>query len=421
MLLKNRIFCGVGGSIEWFDFALYGFFAPIFSEIFFLHSYKNKLIALIAAYLIFAVGFAARPLGGLIFGYLGDKYGRLIPLRITPLSITFFTALMAFLPTYKSIGDTAVVLLIFTRILQGILLGGEFAGNIVYLCESSSQWKYFWGSIGSCTGSFGIILASITASLFYFIFLHSFMYEYGWRIAFLCSIPLGVIAFFIRLKMLESPEFLAKPSYKNPINESVKHHKKLLFSCVGIIYLHATSFYFVFIFLPVFLNKIRHLQESAALLHNTIFLLIHLCLIPVFGFIVNIVGGLKSQIAIGLLFLFLSVPTFYFVAYGTEIQIFASIFILSIMTAINAAIIPGLLSSLIPTEIRYTLLALSFNIGFGIFGGTTPLIALFLLDKSGKMLLPGVYLAIVALVTLVVSNMAKIREKAYEIRKLSIT
>lgn len=421
MLSKNRMFCGLGSSIEWFDFALYGFFGPLFSKLFFSHAHENKWFALTVTYLIFAAGFAARPVGGLIFGYLGDKYGRLVSLRITPLLITFFTTLMAFLPTYQAVGRTAVMLLIVTRIFQGILLGGEFTGNIVYLCESSLRWKYLWGSIGSCTGSFGIILASITVSVFYFLFPYSFMYEYGWRIAFLCSIPLGVITFYVRLKILESPEFKADDSYENPIREGVLYYKKLLILCVGIVYLHATSFYFVFIFLPVFLNKIRHLQESATLLHNTLFLIIHLCFIPLFGFIVNLIGGFKSQIAIGLLFVFLSMPIFYFIAYGTESQVVISLFVFSVMTAINAAIIPGLLSSLIPTKIRYTLFALSFNIGFGIFGGMTPFVGLFLTNTSGKILLPGVYLTIVALVTLIVSYMAMKAGNFYEIRKLPVT
>jgi len=419
MLLKNRLFCGLGSSIEWFDFALYGFFGSIFAEKFFPPTYGHKWVALMVTYLIFAVGYVARPLGGLIFGYLGDKYGRLFSLRITPLLITLFTTLMAFLPTYHSIGEMAIVILIVIRIFQGLLLGGEFAGNIVYLCESSTKWKYFWGSIGSCTGSFGIILASLIASFFYFLFSHSFMYDYGWRIAFLCSLPLGIISFYARLRMLESPEFKAQPSSKNPIIESALRYKWLLFLCIGLVYLHATSFYFVFIFLPVFLNKFRHLPESAALLHNSLFLIIHLGFIPIFGVIVNLMGGLRSQITIALAFLFFSIPIFYWVAYGTPNQIIISLFLFSVMTAVNAGIIPGLISSLIPTEVRYTVLALAFNIGFGVFGGITPFIGIYLVKTSGNILLPGVYLTMVALVTFVVSVMAIKQRKAHEIRKLS--
>lgn len=143
MLVKNRLLCGLGSSIEWFDFALYGFFSPIFSEIFFSHRHENNWITLMMTYLIFAAGFSARPLGGLIFGYIGDKYGRLVSLKITPLFIAFFTASMALLPTYQSIGYTALILLTIIRILQGVLLGGEFSGNMVYLCEFSTRWKYF--------------------------------------------------------------------------------------------------------------------------------------------------------------------------------------------------------------------------------------------------------------------------------------
>lgn len=420
MLIKNRIFCSLGSVFEWFDFALYGFLGPIFAQVFFSHVHKDAWVALMHVYLIFAIGFAARPLGGLIFGYLGDRYGRIFALKITPLSMTVCTTFMALLPTYKFAGNTAVVLLIVTRISQGIVLGGEFAGNIVYLYESSYGWKYFWSSIGSCSGSLGIILASIIASLFYSLFSHAFMYTYGWRLAFLCVIPLGIVAFYARLKIPDSLKFKGCFSQKNPMRESIFRHRTRLFLCVGIVYLHATSFYFVFVFLPVFFNKIRHLQESAALVHNTLFLVIHLCFIPIFGFIVNLAGGLRSQFTISLLFLFLSLPIFCLIAYGTSTQIMIGLLLFSVMTAINAAIIPGLLSSLIPMKIRYTIFALSFNIGFGIFGGITPFIGLFLIRKSGRIWMPSVYLTLAALITLFVSYIAIKMEGTDEIRKIRI-
>lgn len=418
MLLKDRIFSGLGSSLEWFDFALYGFFGPIFSEIFFSPASQVRWLSLMATYAIFAIGFAARPIGALIFGYLGDKYGRTFPLRITPLLITLTTVIIAFLPTYKTLGDTAVLLLVITRVAQGILLGGEFAGNIVYLCESSIKWRYFWGSIGSCTGSFGIILASTVATTFYNLFSQRFMYDYGWRIAFLLSVPLGIIAFIIRLNLSESPEYYAGAAKQNPIIESFKHHKKTLLTCLGLIYLHATSFYFVFMFLPIFLNQVRQLKESAALLNNTAFLILHLCFIPLFGLIIKRMGGLKSMTYIALLFSISIIPIFYFLAFGSKNEIFVSLLLLSIMTAINAAIIPGLLSEIIPNKVRYTILALVFNVGFGVFGGITPFLGLLLVDKTRSIMAPGIYLTITAIVTFIISATLIRVEKNHEIREV---
>ena len=233
------------------------------------------------------------------------------------------------------------------------------------------------------------------------------MYEYGWRIAFLLSLPLGIFAFFIRLKMSESPEFTNSNADKNPIIESFKKYKLTLLTCLGVIYLHATSFYFTFMFIPVFLTKVRHLKESAALIHNTGFLLLHLCLIPLFGLIVNRIGGIKSLRYISTTFLILSIPSFYLISHGDKNSIITGFLLLSIMTAINAAIIPGLLTELIPEKVRYTILASVFNIGFGIFGGLTPVICLLFINKINYTILPGIYLMFVSGITLFTSYVLK--------------
>lgn len=350
---------------------------------------------------LFAIGFLTRPIGAVIFGYFGDKYGRILPLKITPLLITFCTATIAFLPDYTSVGVFSIVFLIIIRIIQGILLGGEYAGNMVYLCEYSPRWKYFWGSLASCTGSLGIILASSVASLLYSMFNYKFMYHYGWRIAFLISLPMGILIFLIRRKMPESPEFIFIPN-ANPILEVLKKYKMTVCFGLGLIYLHATSFYFVFMFLPVFLNQARHLPEGVAFIHNTWFLIIHLLLIPIFGWGVNLIGGIKSCVFIASLFLLFSYPIFNFLNYGNCSMVIICLIALSVMTAINAAVIPGLITELTTPSVRFTILALVFNIGFGIFGGLTPVISLLLAKKSHVILFPGLYLSCSALVTLIV-------------------
>ncbi len=417
MLLKNRVFSGLGSTLEWFDFALYGFFGSTFSKIFFPEIGKSAWLSLVTTYAIFSVGFAARPVGSLIFGYIGDKYGRLFALRLTPILITLTTVAMGLLPTYNSIGGYAILFLLITRIVQGILLGGEFGGNIVYLCESSTKWKYFWGSIGSCSGSLGIILASGVASIFYAYFSPEFMFSYGWRIAFLLSIPLGVIATIMRFSMSESPEFHLDKSF-NPLMTSLKYHKKTFFYCLGLIYLHATSFYFVFMFLPVFLIQIRHLPESAALLNNTGFLILHLLLIPVFGVIVNFTNGFKSIMTISLIFILTTLPIFYWIAYGSANQLLLSLFIFSITTSFNAAVIPGLLSQLIISKVRYTILSFVFNVGFGVFGGIMPFLGLLIIEKTGNIMSPAIYLTFVSFVTFLVGYYFLSSRRCYEIRQI---
>jgi MHS family proline/betaine transporter-like MFS transporter len=416
MLLKNKVFSSLGSSLEWFDFALYGFLGPIISQIFFAQNQNSKWSNLIITYAIFAVGYLARPMGALIFGYLGDRYGRLFSLRLTPIFITLTTIIISALPTYHQIGTSAIYLLLLTRIAQGIFLGGEFAGNIVYLCESSNKWTYFWGSIGSCTGSLGIMMASALASLFYSLFSKSFMLIYGWRLAFLLSIPFGVICLVIRLKMHENPIYSPKKNGKNPILIVIKQHKKLMALCLGLIYLHAASYYFVFMFLPITLTHVKHIAENASLINNTIFLLIHLVSIPIFGLLVNYIGGVKSLIFIACVFMLTIIPSFYLINYGDHSISYLSILFLSLATAFNAAVIPGLLSKLIPIQVRYTILAIAFNAGFGLFGGTMPVLGMLLINKTNDIISPAFYIAFAALVTLISAYLVVKNKENYAVR-----
>ena len=400
MSLNNRIFSSLGSSIEWFDFGIYGFFGPIFSNLFFSNAHNNEWESLLITYAIFAAGFASRPLGAMIFGYLGDLMGRVYVLRLTPILITLTTFLMAILPTYKTIGIFAPLFLLITRIAQGIFLGGEFSGNIVYLCESSTKWRFFWGSIGSFTAGLGMFLASATASLFYLMFSKSFMLAYGWRIAFLISIPIGILCFILRLNIKENDIFYNTTKVKNPLLSVFRSHKKTLFTCLGLIYLHATSYYFVFMFLPIALAKLQHIPVAASMTKNTGFMLFHICLIPVWGIIINYFGGLKSLKYIAALFFVCIVPIGFLISLQIHWLLILSVFALSMGTAFNAAVVPGLISKEIPTNIRYTILAIAFNIGFGIFGGTTPVICLLITNRTGDILYPTIYIAFAALITL---------------------
>lgn len=418
--IKNTLASAVGSSLEWFDFALYGFLGPILAQVFFSNEHSS-VVALVSTYGVFALGFAARPIGGLIFGYIGDKYGRSRSLKLTPIFITLMTGLMAFIPSYQSVGDWSVIFLIALRLLQGIFLGGEFAGNLVYLCETAFKWRYLFGSLGSCTGSFGIILASGIAAVFYNVFDNTFLITWGWRLAFLLAVPIGLIIIVMRAKLSESNEYQAyletnKIYSKKTFTKTLVSHKKLVVLCIGIVLMHATSFYFVFVFTPVFLSKIRHIHDLSAMIHNTWFLLLHLSAIPVLGLLVNSIGGRKSLVLISTLFVVFSWYLFHQIAYGSEGKIIISLVIFSLMTAINAAIIPGLLAEIIPVSIRYSILAFSFNISFGIFGGITPYLNLLLIHVFDDRLFPGYYLTGCSFITWVLALYLVRKGRANETR-----
>ncbi|GAB4392682.1 MAG: MFS transporter [Gammaproteobacteria bacterium] len=418
MLIMKQLCSSLGSALEWFEFAVYGFLGPILSQVFFEYLTHNSWIALLNTYMVFAMGFVARPVGALIFGYIGDRYDRLCALKLTPILLGLTTAAIALLPSAHVGGIASILALILLRLLQGIALGGEVAGNMVYLCELSATKPYLWGSIASCSGCLGTLLASTVAGLCFTHFSYTFMIHYGWRIIFLSAIPLCALSFWARKNLITQTSSSSQNLALNPIALCFKYHKPIFLRGLGVIFLHAISFYFVFTFIPLYLNQVRGLHASAALMHNSAFLLIHFLLIPGFGLITNYLGGLKANMLIAILFAITALPGMYYLAYGSSTSITLILFCLSTMTAANAAIIPGLLTTLIPYAIRYTMLALIVNIGFGIFGGLTPVIAIFLIHQLGDIMAPSLYLLLSALITLTACIFTQRTMSYYETRQL---
>lgn len=402
MRIKDKVASGLGSVLEWYDFSLYGFFAPLLAQIYFPS--EEPAVGLLKTFSVFAVGFFARPIGALIFGYISDKYGRTVSLKLTPLLITCPTLLFCFLPTYQQIGIFAPLLLIILRIWQGICIGGEYANNIIYLCETTKKNNlYFIGSIGSCTGSLGILFASIIAALWYAVFTPQNMSTWGWRLAFSISLIIGMTAFLMRRNMEETSVFRdvkQTTSVRNPIYDSCKLQWKDYLLSFGVTFLPATAFYYIFMFLPSFLSGILNHNPSKILGDNFLSLLMRLFIIPIVGFFADKIGGIKIARFSCILFILLSVPLSYSILYASPFSII-SIYIFALLTTLNAATTPGLLMEILKPETRCTIFSFTFNVCFGIFGGITPVISFLLIDKIRSRMAPIYYLVFAALITLV--------------------
>lgn len=414
MKVKDKVASGLGSVLEWYDFSLYGFFAPLLAQLYFPS--EAPTIGLLKTFSVFAVGFFARPIGALIFGYVSDKYGRTVSLKLTPLLITCPTLLFCFLPTYQQIGIFAPLLLIFLRVWQGLCIGGEYANNIIYLCETTKRnHLYFIGSIGSCTGSFGILLASIIAALWYSIFTPQNLSTWGWRLAFSISLIIGITAFLMRRNMEETFVFrnVKQTISRNPIYDSFKNQWKDYFLSIGLIFLPATAFYYIFMFLSNFLAGILNYNPSKILGDNSLSLLMRLFIIPILGFFADKIGGIKIARLSCILFILLSVPLFYSILNASPFSII-SIYIFALLTTLNAATTPGLLVEILKPETRSTIFSFTFNVCFGIFGGITPVISFLLVDKMGSRMAPIYYLVFAAFITLIATFFFNGRMAKYE-------
>jgi MHS family proline/betaine transporter-like MFS transporter len=406
---------GLGSSLEWYDFALYGFFAPVFAKQYFPQ--VNDQINLLQAFSLFAIGFLVRPLGGLVFGKLGDQYGRIRCLKVTPILITIPTVFIAFLPTYDQIGLLAPILLLISRIIQGLFIGGEYAGNMVYMCEASSTKRYFFGSIASCTGSFGILIASSVSSGLYWLFSNDFVESFGWRIAFLASAILGILAYKMRKNIAETMDFEQLKTNnqlsRSPILEALRRQWASCLVALSLLFLHATTFYAVFTFMPSLISTSKDLIPGMALRYISLFLFIRLGVIPLIGLLAQKVGGKNMMRISATLFIFLSYPLFSIIS-KTETQALwaiVSLGIFAFLTTLNAGTIPGLLTEILPSRTRYTTFSLVFNAGFGIFGGIAPLFLQWIITNTKNTNHAAWYLVISGMVALLGTFFIRVEHK----------
>jgi MHS family proline/betaine transporter-like MFS transporter len=312
----------------------------------------------------------------------------------------------------------ATYLLISLRIIQGICIGGEFAGNIIYLCETSPPEKrYFFGSIGSCTGSFGILVASVIATIIYATLPEHLIGTIGWRIAFSIAIIFGVISYRMRKNTFETRVFQQVKKSNQvvsfPFKTSIQQNWREYLVVLGILYLHATSFYMIFIFFPTYLKQYLNISQFTSLANNSAMLSLRLLIIPIVGMVSDKIGGLKFIVTASILFLVLSYPLFLMLNSGhTSIMVLGTI-ILSIMTTLNAGSIPGYLIGLLPPNTRYTLFSFSFNVAYGIFGGIAPIVSIYLINTLSNTLAPVFYLMIAATITLATCIYTNSRKTLY--------
>lgn len=397
-LLKSKMASGLGSVIEWYDFALYGFFASILGKLYYPSTTTN--IELLKVFSVFAIGFLARPLGALLFGYIADTKGRVISLKLTPILITCPTLILSVLPTYQSIGLLAPATMIFLRFWQGLCIGGEYANNIIYLCESSkSKHIYFWGSISSCISSLGILLASCVATFLYNFLDINDLVLYGWRVGFGLSSILGVTTFFLRKNMLETPVFSKrlneKKLHKNPIKVFFKHQYKLFFVAIGLAILPAVAFNYCFVFLPNFLSSNLNINTGDALNVNSISLFFRLLAIPLIGILSDLISGVFIARISCLLFATLS----YFLLKNIISGVFNGTcffcYIFVLLTIFNAGTTPGLLIELLGPETRSTGISFSLNIAFGTIGGIIPIIC-FLINNEFESKIASVFVLVFA-------------------------
>ena len=409
-MLKRAVgAAALGNAMEWFDFGVYGYLAVTIGQVFFPSS--NPTAQVIAAFATFTVAFLVRPLGGLVFGPLGDRYGRQKVLAFTMILMALGTFSIGLIPAYERIGIWAPVLLLLARVVQGFSTGGEYGGAATFIAEYSTDrnrglmgsWLEF-GTLG------GYIAGAGTVTALHMLLSSEQMLDWGWRIPFLVAGPLGLLGLYMRMKLEETPAFRAfaeeaeKREHDRPgLGALFQVHGRQLLVCMGLVLVFNVTDYMLLTYMPSYLSVTMNYAESKGLL---LIIIVMLVMMPL-----NIVGGLFSDrlgrrpmiIGACIALLVLAVPCLLLIGSGNDWLIFLGLMLLGLALVCFTSSMPSTLPALFYTPVRYSALSIAFNVSVSLFGGTTPLVTAWLVERTGDPLVPAYYLmgaAVIGLVTM---------------------
>ncbi|MBO1000456.1 MFS transporter [Bacillus sp. SD075] len=403
---QSMIGTSLGNAMEWFDFGLYSYLAVTIGKVFFPE--VDPSVQLIYAFATFAVAFLARPLGGLFFGMMGDRIGRKKVLTITLVMMALATLAIGIIPSYGSIGIAAPILLLIARMVQGFSTGGEYAGAMTFIVESTSDKKRSFMASGLEVGTLvGFSAGAGLVTLLTFVLSSETMIDWGWRIPFFIAAPLGFIGLYFRNHLEETPAFKAmKKAEKEKNHTSLKEiftsNWKQLLICVGIVLFYNTMTYMVLTFMPSYLSVDLGYGETKGLLLILFVMIIMIPFVLGMGYWSDRIGG--KRIIKGALIgtLLLGIPAFMMVGTGNTLIALLGLIILGCLLTAFQGSLPAMLPSLFFTNVRYGSLAITYNISTTIFGGTTPLIVAWLVSATKNSMVPAYYLMTVCLIGLIV-------------------
>ena len=404
-MLKSNLSAGsLGNILEWLDFGLFIYLAPILAKQFFpSHDIQTSYLEVLA---VFAAGFICRPLGSILFGFIGDRFGRVLSLRLSILTITMTILLFGLLPTYQTWGFTATVIFTLLRLLQGLSVGGEYGSAMIYLAESSPPEKRgYFTSFAAVGANVGFLLASIIA-FFLNMYVNKVLLDaWVWRVPFLLVALIGLVIFIFRLRLIETPVFktlVAKQEIAHwPLLVAILRAPRQLLQILGLSCMGGVFYYVFFGNMPNYLEKSAGFSLTIGFALQSVFLLIMLFLVPLAGALGDRFGRKKllGTTAIGIILL--AYPCFYLLQLHSIALLIIAFGIVTILSSLEQGNTLITVVENCPADVRTTGVSFAYNIGMALFGGTAPL-AIAVLTEKVNTHAPAYYLMAAAAITLLV-------------------
>ena len=382
----------VGNFVEWYDFALYGAFATVIAATFFPEADPGG--GLLAAFAVYGVAFVARPAGALLFAHYGDRRGRRRALAASILLMAVVTAGIGLLPGYGAVGWLAPVLLVLLRAGQGVAIGGELGGSAAFVVEYApgdrrgwyGGWQWATLVLGLAAGIAAAALASSTLE-------PSALRAWGWRLAFLFALPLGLVGLYIRLRIEETPGFRAVQrlgaAARTPLADTLRTERRAVVVGFGLVAAITATFNVFFVFLPSYLATTGRAPLGRVLGAAVVGLLLAAGVAPLAGRLSDQVGRRPLLVPGLVALLVLTVPVTGLLLRGDPGGLLLGYALIGL--ALGTLVPSTFLAELFPTRLRYSGLSLTYGLASALFGGTAPALATFLVRRTGDGLAPAWY------------------------------
>ena len=371
----------IGNVLEWYDFAVYGYFASAIGRAFFPQ--EDAVAQVLAAFGIFAVGFLMRPVGGAVIGSIGDKFGRRAALTVSVAAMAIPTFLVGILPGYEVLGIAAPIILTLLRMVQGLSVGGEYTTSIIFIIEQAPpNRRALVGAMGCCGAVGGILLGSATGALLASVMSEQALESWGWRIPFILGLVVGIAGVVLRRHVQEVPGPAKKES--SPLLETVRNHGPLLARLAALSVFNSAGFYLMFVYIVSWLQFADGIAPARALEINSVSMIVLLPVMVLMSWLSDRYGRRPIMLAAAGLGFVGALPFFWLMHQPAPAVILIGQlgFVLSVGTFIGAQ--PALMVEAVPAEIRCTAIALGYNVTLGIVGGLSPLAATWLVHRTAN-------------------------------------
>ncbi|MGH3623957.1 MAG: MFS transporter, partial [Sciscionella sp.] len=402
---KAAFASAIGTTIEWYDFFLYNTAATlIFPKLFFPES--SEYAGTIESFATYAVGFAARPVGAAIFGYWGDRIGRKTTLIITLLVMGIASGIVGILPGTQTLGVWAPLILVALRILQGIAVGGEWSGSVLLSMEWGNQKRRgLLGSFAQIGVPLGLVIGIGGMTLLSSLLPDEEFTTWGWRIPFLFSLVLVAIGLFIRLKILETPMFAevvsSNKTVRRPVSEVIRRHPKEILLSAGLRFSEQMPFYLFTSFVITYLTKQQGFSRTFVLSAVLVAAALELVTIPLFAHLSDRLGRKRLYLTAAALVAVIAFPYFAVLDNGGAVLVFLAVIVSLVPHAMQYGPQAALIAESFPTNLRYGGAGIGYQLASVFAGGPAPLLATFLLEKTGTVYAISGYILLSAVVTIV--------------------